>query len=137
MTPRLAIHHRPRSFSDRWIAYCDEHRIPYQPVNCLATDISRQLQGVEGLLWHWHHQNPGDQLIARQIIMAAEMKGLAVFPSSATCWHFDDKLAQKYFLEALGAPLVPSYVFYDANDAREWIRSTSFPKVFKLRTGGG
>ena len=104
MTVQLAIHPRDGSFSGRWIAYCDEHKIPYRLVNCLDSDIIAQLASVDALLWHWPHQDPRAQLMARPVIMAAEAMGVAVFPSTATCWHFDDKVAQKYLLEAIGAP---------------------------------
>lgn len=60
-----------------------------------------------------------------------------MFPDFDTTWHFDDKVGQKYLLEAIGAPLVPSYVFYSKKEALEWIRHTTFPKVFKLRGGAG
>jgi glutathione synthase/RimK-type ligase-like ATP-grasp enzyme len=69
--------------------------------------------------------------------MAAEAMGVAVFPNTSTCWHFDDKVGQKYLLEAVGAPLVPTYVFYDLSEALQWIKGAVFPKVFKLRTGAG
>jgi hypothetical protein len=52
-------------------------------------------------------------------------------------WHFDDKVGQKYLLEAIDAPLVGSYVFYSRNEALDWVENTVFPKVFKLRGGGG
>jgi glutathione synthase/RimK-type ligase-like ATP-grasp enzyme len=69
--------------------------------------------------------------------MAAEAMGIAVFPNTTTCWHFDDKVAQKYLLEAVGAPLVPTYVFYELRKALQWIDGAMFPKVFKLRRGAG
>ena len=119
------------------MAYCDEHKIPYRLVNCLDSDIIAQLASVDALLWHWQHQDPREQLIARQVIMAAEAMDVAVFPNTATCWHFDDKVAQKYLLEAVGAPLVPTHVFYDLSEALQWIDKAVFPKVFKLRRGAG
>jgi len=137
MAVRLAIHHREKSFSSRWVAYCEEQKIGYRVVNCLDSDIIPQLGSMDALLWHWHHQNPREQLVARQVISAAEAMGVAVFPNTRTCWHFDDKVAQKYLLEAVGAPLVPTYVFYDLSEALQWIDGAVFPKVFKLRTGGG
>lgn len=137
MIEQLAIHHRENSFSDRWIAYCEQQGIRYQVVNCLDSDIIKQLRSSSALLWHWNHGDPRDQLIARNVIMAAEARGLKVFPSVSTCWHFDDKIAQKYLLEAIGAPLVSTYVFYDLEEALGWIDRASFPKVFKLRKGAG
>jgi glutathione synthase/RimK-type ligase-like ATP-grasp enzyme len=73
--------------------------------------------------------------MARHVIRAAEAMGVVVFPNTPTCWHFDDKVAQKYLLEAVGAPLVPTYVFYDLSEALQWIDRAVFPKVFKLRIG--
>jgi glutathione synthase/RimK-type ligase-like ATP-grasp enzyme len=134
---QLAIHAREGSFSERWTTYCDEHKISYRLVNCLGSDIIPALGSVDALLWHWHHQDPRAQLTARQIIMAAEAMGVLVFPSTATGWHFDDKVAQKYLLEAVGAPLPPTHVFYDLSEALRWIDGAVFPKVFKLRTGAG
>lgn len=137
MNGQLAIHHREGSYSDRWIASCKEHGIPFRVVNCLDSDIIQQLAHADGLLWHWTHQDHREQLMARQLILAAEAMGVIVFPSMPTCWHYDDKIAQKYLLEAIGAPLVPTYVFCDLDAAFRWIDQTSFPKVFKLRRGAG
>ncbi len=50
MTVQLAIHVREESFSGRWMAYCDEHKIPYRLVNCLNSDIIAQLASVAPLL---------------------------------------------------------------------------------------
>lgn len=137
MTAQVAIHHRERSFSERWIEYCKLQGISYKVVNCLDSDIIKHLSSSGALLWHWNHGDPREQLVARHVIMGAEAMGIKVFPSVSTCWHFDDKIAQKYLLEAIGAPLVPTYVFYDLEEALYWIDRVSFPKVFKLRKGAG
>ena len=133
----VAIHHGPGSFSDRWVEYCSLHGIPHVIVDCYASDIMTQLASARILLWHWSHGVPKNHLMARNLIMAAEAAGLKVFPSSSTCWHYDDKLAQKYLLEAVGAPLVPTHIFYDRGDAHTWIQSAPLPVVFKLRRGAG
>ena len=135
MALRLAIHRREGSFSDRWIAYCEVQGIQYKVVNCLDSNIVKQLSASNVLLWHWSQDDPREQLMARHVIRAVEMMGVKVFPNASSCWHFDDKIAQKYLLESVGAPLVPTYVFYDLKEALQWIDRTSFPKVFKLRKG--
>lgn len=137
MVIKLAIHNRPGSFSDRWIDYCRQHGICFKIVNCYDSDIVSKLEGVDGLLWHWPDYEPSAQLVARQIIASIEKKGIKVFPNTATCWHYDDKVGQKYLLEAIDAPLVPSYAFFSKKEATNWIKETTFPKVFKLRCGNG
>ena len=62
---------------------------------------------------------------------------VATFPNQATSSHFDDKVAQKYLLEAAGAPLVPTWVFHTRHEALTFLASASYPLVFKLRRGAG
>jgi glutathione synthase/RimK-type ligase-like ATP-grasp enzyme len=97
----------------------------------------QQCAGLGAVLWHWTLVSLQEPLIARQILAALEQSGLVVFPSVATCWHYDDKVGQKYLLESIGAPLIPTWVFTDPDQAREWIATASWPKVFKLRCGAG
>lgn len=134
---KIAIHHTPGSFSDRWIAYCKEKGIPYKIVDAYRSDIIQQVADCDAFMWHHHHGNYKDVLFAKQLLYSFQGAGKRVFPDFNTGWHFDDKVGQKYLLEAIGAPLVPSYVFYTKREALEWIEKTTFPKVFKLRGGAG
>lgn len=134
---RLAIHQSQSGFHPRWASYCEQKGIPFKRVNCHATDIIDQLRDCSGLLWHHGQLTPGDLVAAKAILSALEHTGFKVFPDWRTGWHFDDKLAQKYLLEAIGAPLVPTWVFLDHDSALEWVNSTTYPKVFKLRGGAG
>ncbi len=134
---KIAIHHRSNGYSNRWIEYCNQYHIPYKVVNCYSSSIVKELEDCNALMWHFHQANPKDVLFAKQLIYSLETAGKQVFPDFHTCWHFDDKLGQKYLLEAVGAPLVPTYVFYEKKDAMKWVEETEFPKVFKLRRGSG
>jgi len=134
---KIAIHHRPEGFSGSWISYCREHGIDYKIVNCYDTDIVNQVADCDALMWHFHQANCRDILFAKQLIYSLQTTGKEVFPDFHTAWHFDDKVGQMYLLESVGAPVVPSYIFYDKEKAIEWVSNADFPKVFKLRTGSG
>ena len=134
---KIAIHHTSGTFSDRWLEYCNNKEIDYKLVDCFASDIIEQMKNCSVLMWHWSHQDYKAVIFSRQLTSSLEMMGKHVFPNSQTCWHFDDKVGQKYLLEAIGAPLVPSYIFYDRNKALDWAKAASYPKVFKLRGGAG
>lgn len=134
---KIAIHKSDWSFSMRWIEYCEKKDISYKIVNCFDSNIVEQLSDCDALMWHHSHAIFEDKLVAKKILFALEHAGIKVFPDFNTGWHFDDKVAQKYLLEAIGAPLVPSYVFYDKKEAMEWARKTTYPKVFKLKGGAG
>lgn len=134
---KLAIHHFRGSFSDRWIAYCEENGIEFKVVDCFKSDILSQMADCDGLMWHWSQEDPKARLFAKQLTIAIENMGKKVFPDHNTVWHFDDKVGQKYLLEALEVPMVPSHVFYSKPEALIWSQKTDFPKVFKLRGGAG
>lgn len=134
---KIAIHSSRHSFSERWIPYCERNEIPFKIVDCNSNDIIRQLDDCDALMWHHFQTNPQSILFAKQLLFALEQSGKKVFPDFKSGWHFDDKVGQKYLLEAIGAPLVKSYVFYSRKKALDWVSNTEFPKVFKLRSGAG
>ena len=138
---KVAIH-KPdylNSFSNKWIEYCNSKGIEYIIVDCLDTDLISKLKGaqVTHLLWHFG-QIWMDLLTARNVLFSAEMIGIKVFPNFNTCWHFDDKISQKYLLEAQGLEHVKTYVFYSKTECKKWIAGREdLPVVAKLRRGSG
>lgn len=126
-----------KGFSKRWIEYCEKKGISFKTVNCYHTDIIKHLEDCDALMWHFRQDNYHDMLFAKQLVCSINMAGKRVFPDINTSWHFNDKLGQKYLLESINAPLVPTCVFYDKSKAIEWAENTKFPKVFKLRSGAG
>lgn len=136
---KIAISHtsRSESFSSRFEDYCQRNNIEYVLVDCTSDSIIHQLENCDALVWHWPHANHKFEMLARQLTYSLETAGKVVFPNSKSCWHFDDKVGQKYLMEALGLPLVPSHVFYDSKTALDFLARTEYPVVFKLRGGAG
>ena len=134
---KIAIHKSTRKgyFSDRWISYCKENQIPFKEVNCYDSDIVQQLSDCDALMWHFSHADIKDFLFAKQLIKSLEGKGLITLPNYSSCWHFDDKVAQKYLFDSQQIPSPKSFVFFEREKAYEWAKTTSYPKVFKLRSG--
>lgn len=133
---KIAIYNN-KGFGSRWIEYCEKNNIPYKLVNPYESNVVEQVKGCDAFMWHHSHVDYRDVLFAKQLIFSLEAAGVKCFPDYHTTWHFDDKVGQKYLLEAIDAPLVSSFVFYTKKEALQWIGQTSFPKVFKLRGGAG
>ena len=129
MKVKIAIH--KRGFSYRWIDYCKEKAIPYKVVNCFDNDIIANLKDVQGLLWNWSYGDLSDCMIARRLLPSVEAAGIKVFPNNKTSWYYDDKIAQKYLLEAIEAPLVPTYVFYNKKK-RKFVQQKNTMNINKL-----
>jgi len=88
-------------------------------------------------MWHHHHTNRKDIILAKQLLFSLEVTGMKVFPDFSSNWHFDDKVGQKYLLERIGAPLPETNIFFDRDSAIRFIDSCSYPLVHKLRHGAG
>lgn len=136
---KIGIHHRKGSFSDRWIEYLEEKKIPYVILNAFDNDIIKQIKdnGVTHFMWHFNQNYFEDMLQARTLFRSINQIGIKTLPNEESYWHFDDKVSQKYLLEALDIPLVKADVFYHQKEAEKYIENTSFPKVFKLKGGAG
>lgn len=134
---RIAIHKSNWGFSQDWIAYCEREGLEYKIVNCYDSDIVQQVGDCQILLWHHHHSDARDVLFAKSLLFSLQHTGKIVFPDFNTGWHFDDKVGQKYLLEAIGVAVSKSWVFYEKDVAIKWVKSATFPKVFKLRGGAG
>jgi glutathione synthase/RimK-type ligase-like ATP-grasp enzyme len=134
---KIGIHDSRGFFSDRWIRYCEDKGISYKLVDCYGTDIIKQLDDCDALMWHFNHKGPKESKFAKQLLFALQASGKTVFPDYNTMWHFDDKVAQKYLLEGTQAPMPASHVFYSSREAMVWAKHTTYPKVFKLRNGAG
>jgi glutathione synthase/RimK-type ligase-like ATP-grasp enzyme len=134
---KIGIQNSTIGFHPYWKNYCQEIGLEYKYVDCYKNDIIQQLLDCDAFMWHHDQSGVRDIIFAKQLISALEHTGKVVFPDFRTDWHFDDKLGQKYLLEAAGVNLVPTYIFYDKQSALSWIRQTAFPKVFKLRGGAG
>jgi glutathione synthase/RimK-type ligase-like ATP-grasp enzyme len=135
----IAIHNNLSThlFHYLWIEYCKNNNIHYKLVNCYDTDIIEQLADCNCLMFHFSQSSARDITMAKQLLFSLEQGGFKVFPDFNTSWHFDDKVGQKYLLEALEVDLVKTWAFYDEKTSLEWITKTTFPKVFKLRGGAG
>ena len=138
----LAIHNgkdKKVSWNTKWIDYCENNNIPYIGVDCYSPDIIKTLKEkqVTHLMWAFSLELPKDLIVAQSVLNAADTMGIKTCPNFNNRWHFEDKVAQKYLLESIQAPVVDSWAFFDKDKALAFINKTELPIVAKLRRGAG
>ncbi len=136
MTIRVAVHGQS-GFASRWMDSGPAKGVEIVRVNGFSSDVLSRIEGCSAFLWHLNHDQYNDLWFARNILSAIETRGIRVFPNRTTASHFDDKIAQKYLLESIGAPLAKTWVFFSKDDAQQFLDDARFPLVFKLRRGAG
>lgn len=122
-----------------WEDYCNENGIEYGIIDLLRCNAIEVLKQYDVLLWHFGQYRYAEMLEARSILYTAKKMGLKVFPDYEDAWHFDDKVAEMYVLQAIGAPIPKSSVFYDKDTVVTAVAKGDIvlPIVAKLRTGSG
>lgn len=127
------------SWVNPWEEYLKENNIPYDTADLFAVDAIETLKNYDVLLWHFGQYDYVSMMETRNILYSAKMMGLKVFPDYNDAWHFDDKVAEMYALQAVGAPIPKSQVYYRMNDLKKALEEgkIEFPIVAKLRTGSG
>jgi len=138
---KIAIHFSnreyPFSYAYRWINKAKEMNIDILCTDFKQTNIIEKLDDCDGAMWHWTHF-PDDKQAAPKILDAIE-SGLIipVFPNRETRWHYDEKISQYYFFDAIKAPKIRSWIFWNMKEALEFAEAAEYPLIFKLSTGAG
>lgn len=134
----IAIHKDPNAptpYPDRWAEFVAKAGARVKWVNLRLPDAIEQVRGCDGVMWHWEFM-PHERQVGYRILHTIEQYlKMPVFPNHRTAWHYDDKIAQYYIFQAMGIPTPKTWIFWDHEPAREWAKSTTYPKVFKLSTG--
>ena len=135
----IGIHTLDRSgFSERWVAAVQRRGATVKELDLLGADPLKQVAGCDGVMWHWFHYPHEVRMAALPILrVMEEYLRIAVFPDMATCWHYDDKIAQSYLMESLGIPQPRTWVFWRKADALAWCAKVEYPVVAKLSGGAG
>src|SRR5690554_909609 len=143
MSVKVGIHNgrgKAKSWNTSWIAFCEEQKIPHVVLDGYSPSIIEDLKKNEitHFLWAFSLMFHKDLIMARSVLFSVEKMGIKVYPNLNTSWHFEDKIAQKYLLESVDAPIVPSWAFYELEEALKWLKNEAkFPLVAKLRRGAG
>ena len=123
------------SYSDKWSEFLESCGVQIRWVDLMKYNALEQVRGCDGVMWRWTHNPQHKQIAPRVLYTIEKYLSIPVFPNHDTTWHYDEKVAQYYLLQTLGAPMPQIWIFWDRESALEWARNTDYPKVFKLSAG--
>ncbi len=120
---------------ERWKIALEAADCDVQLVDVRRPDILDQIRGCDGFMWRWAWFGGMRQIASRLFPVLERELGIACYPNLDTCWHYDDKVAQSLLFEAKGIPTPRTWVWFNREQALDWLRHATFPLVAKLAGG--
>ena len=121
-----------------YVRYCQDRGLDYVIVDAFDKDIITNLKGCDIFIWYPGIHSVSNQLLTVSLLKAVESMGVLVYPNSSTGWHFDNKIAESFYLDANHAPIPKYWAFFEREKALNWVRREAlFPLVAKLKSGAG
>lgn len=124
-----------QSFSSRWKTLAHNQDIAVQTVDVYSQDILHQIAGCDGFMWRFGFDPLSLRFAKRLLPAISHGMGMPIFPNWRTSWHFEDKVSQRYLLEAAGIPMPATWVFWREDDAVTFCRTCAYPIVAKFSSG--
>lgn len=129
---------RRQSFSTRWVELAQEFGHEVRIVNAYnETHFFSQIRNCDAFMWAFWNAPKSREPGKRMMAALHHANRLPTFPDWRTSWFFEDKIAQRYLMEASDMPTPKTWVFWRRKDATDFLQQTSYPIVLKLAFGIG
>lgn len=121
-----------------YICACRELGISYQLLDLSKNDwinIVQQSNCDAFLVWPSASLSVWKAMFDERMYCLAHEMGKIVYPSWEEIWLYENKRRVSYWLDAHNIPHPQTWVFYDRDEALEFVREWAFPLVLKTNTG--
>ncbi len=94
-----------------------------------------QVAGIDAFVWRPTMGDPSNMAEIRAKIPLLETMGIPCFPDSFMLWLYDDKIRETFFLRRYGYPMPHTFITFDEEEARQYVRNARYPFVAKTHMG--
>ncbi len=117
-----------------------EEILKFNGVESIRMDINEpdfweKVKELDLFIFHWYGTGRQRQVAQTILPIIEGQLGIKCFPSSRANWLYDDKVREYYFLRQNSLPVIPTWIFWNEEDAFEWLKTAELPVVFKLSGG--
>lgn len=123
---------------DYWIAACEKRNVEYSVIDLTSENWLEKVKEDEYDFFLL--RPPGNiqefkTMYDERIFIISNVLQKRVFPSFLECYLYENKKLQNYFLRAHNIPHPETLIFYDYNQAMEFIHNCDYPIVAKTSIG--
>ena len=121
-----------------WISACRDLKVSYQVIYLERSDWIEQIKSSRidiFLVWPDVTNTLTKEMQDERLRIMVEDMGQKIYPSLKEIWLYENKRAQHYWLRANNYPAPKTWVFYDKNEAVDFLKGADYPIVFKSNLG--
>ena len=123
-----------------WVKACENYRevVDYRVVNLTLNNWLEEIQTEPAdvlLAKPGGLTAPFKQLYDERVFILAYILGYKIFPSPLEIFIYENKRFLSYWLKANNIPHPETYVYYDREEAVNFLQTTSYPFVAKTNIG--
>lgn len=123
------------AYSDKFRKLLEMNNIPHRLIDPNSHTLFADLGECTHLIFH-HSQGDTDLRIYETMYnIAHRILGIKCMPDYDVFWQYEDKIKEYYLLKSREFPVVDSHVFWNIEQADEFLMSAKFPMVAKLPKG--
>lgn len=130
-----------KDFEKRYVhfeAACLELGVPYVDVDIVSNSWIKNVKEskCDGfLVWPSSFNSASKQMFDERLRIIAQDMGKIIFPSYNSLWIYESKRKMNDWLVLNGIPHPKTAIFFNKNDAMQFIETAVFPLVFKTDLG--
>jgi glutathione synthase/RimK-type ligase-like ATP-grasp enzyme len=123
------------SYSEKYREILIDNKIPFIFIDPNSESLLDDIKKCTHILFR-HSQGDTDILIYEIIFnIAFKRYNVKCFPNYETYWLYENKIREYYILKSHDFPIIDSYIFWNYDNAVEFVKKTPFPVVAKLSKG--
>ena len=131
---------RDRDDYPYWTKYrrfLEANDLPWRVYDIHRSDWLTQAAGLDCVVWRPLSFPSELEECRRKVYILERELGTLCSPSFDEAMLYEDKLLQYELLTRHGLPVIPTFVSHSEEEALEYVRSTSYPAVWKVAAGSG
>ncbi len=120
------------------IAACEELSVSYKVIDISThnwVDIVKNSKCDAFLIWPTAAFTPWRKMFDDRAFVLEKIMNKVIYPTYSELWYYEFKDRLSYWLEANNIPHPKTWVFYNFDEALNFVKKSPLPFVIKLNTG--
>lgn len=125
------------SYYLRYERFLRNNNIKHAVLNLFRSDWLEQCKDIDIIVVAYNSEPSRLHELQSKIYILESFHGKTCYPSSSDLWSYEDKIRLYYLMREYDVPCVNTFISHDYQESLQFIKTSRYPLVSKIRTGSG